>query len=223
MISLGRALVRLGEIREIADDLPQIDSLPPGKVAALARFASAAKAQAVTRLPDDRRTATLLAFVHTLKASAGDDVIDLLDAIVTTMFAQAEAGSKEARLRSLCDLDAAALKLRDAGGVILGQATPDAEVRAVVFALIGRDAHPGPPARGHRGRQGEGRLQGTAGDVQSRQDRCPAEGRARSHGDRPGGGRQAGERLQGPQGRWGCLTSSMLLHANSKPIPRSRQ
>ena len=137
---IGRALVRLGEIRKIADDLPQIDSLPPGKVAALARFASAAKAQAVTRLPDDRRTATLLAFVHTLKASAGDDVIDLFDAIVTTMFAQAEAASKEARLRSLRDLDAAALKLRDAGGVILDQATPDAEVRAVVFALIGRDA-----------------------------------------------------------------------------------
>ncbi|HKM84158.1 MAG TPA: Tn3 family transposase [Candidatus Acidoferrum sp.] len=137
---IGRTLVRLGEIRKIADDLPQIDSLPPGKVAALARFASAAKAQAVARLPDDRRTATLLAFVHTLKASAGDDVIDLFDAIVTTMFAQAEAASKEARLRSLRDLDAAALKLRDAGGVILDQATPDAEVRAVVFALIGRDA-----------------------------------------------------------------------------------
>ena len=126
--------------RKIADDLPQIDGLPPGKVAALARFASAAKAQAVTRLPDDRRTATLLAFVHTLKASAGDDVIDLFDAVVTTMFVQAEAASKEARLRSLRDLDAAALKLRDAGGVILDQATPDAEVRAAVFALIGRDA-----------------------------------------------------------------------------------
>jgi hypothetical protein len=132
---IGRALVRLAEIRKIADDLPQIDGLPPGKVAALARFASAAKAQAVTRLPDDRRTATLLAFVHTLKASAGDDVIDLFDAVVTTMFVQAEAASKEARLRSLRDLDAAALKLRDAGGVILDQATPDAEVRAAVFAI----------------------------------------------------------------------------------------
>jgi hypothetical protein len=78
--------------------------------------------------------------LSTLKASAGDDVIDLFDAVVTTMFTQADVASKEARLRSLRDLDAAALKLREAGGVILDQATPDAEVRAVVFALVGRDA-----------------------------------------------------------------------------------
>ena len=56
------------------------------------------------------------------------------------MFAQAATASKEARLRSLRDLDAAALKLRDAGNVILDEATPDGEVRAAVFALIDRDA-----------------------------------------------------------------------------------
>jgi len=47
---IGRALARLGEIRTIADGLPQVDRLPPGKVAALARYASVAKAQAVERL-----------------------------------------------------------------------------------------------------------------------------------------------------------------------------
>src|SRR3954447_19265049 len=137
---IGRALARLGEIRAIADGLPQVDRLPPGKVAALARYASAAKAQAVERLPDDRRTATLLAVVRTLEASAGDDVIDLFDAVATTMFTQANTASKEARLRSLRDLDAAALRLRDVGNVLLDEATPDQEVRAAVFALIGRDA-----------------------------------------------------------------------------------
>jgi TnpA family transposase len=136
---IGRALARLGEIRAIADGLPQADRLPPGKVAALARYASAAKAQAVERLPDDRRTATLLAFVHTLEASAGDDVIDLFDAVATTMFSQADTASKEARLRSLRDLDAAALKLRDMGNVVLDEATPDEQVRAAIFVLIGRD------------------------------------------------------------------------------------
>ena len=74
---------------------------------ALARFASAAKAQAVARLPDDRRTATLLAFIRTLEASASDDVIDLFDVVTTTIFSNAQAASREARLRSLRDLDAA--------------------------------------------------------------------------------------------------------------------
>ncbi len=102
-----RAVARLDEIRGIADGLPDIDRLPPGKVAAMARFASAARAQAVARLPDDRRTATLLAFIRTLEASASDDIIDLFDAV--SMFAKADAASKEVRLRSLRDLDAAAL------------------------------------------------------------------------------------------------------------------
>ena len=94
---ISRALTRLEEIRAITNGLPQTDRLPPGKIVALARFAAAAKAQAVARLPNDRRAATLLAFVRTLEATAGDDVIDLFDAVTTSMFAQADAASKEAR------------------------------------------------------------------------------------------------------------------------------
>lgn len=137
---IGRAVARLEEIRAIGAGLPEADRLPPGKVTALARFASTARAQAVARLPDDRRAATLLAFVRTLEASATDDVIDLFDAVSTAMFAQADAASREARLRSLRDLDAAALKLRDAGAVILDEAMPDIDVRAAVLALVSRDA-----------------------------------------------------------------------------------
>ncbi len=136
---IGRAVGRLEEIRAIGCGLPEMDRLPPAKVTALARFASTARAQAVARLPDDRRAATLLAFVRTLEASATDDVIDLFDAVSTSMFAGASAAAKEARLRSLRDLDAAALKLRDAGLLILDETTPDAELRAAVFALVRRD------------------------------------------------------------------------------------
>jgi TnpA family transposase len=137
---IGRAVARLDELRAIGRGLPEVDRLPPSKVTALARFAAAARAQAVARLPDDRRAATLLAFVRTLEASATDDVIDLFDAVSTAMFAQAGTAAKEARLRSLRDLDAAALKLRDAGMVILDETTPDAGLRAAVFARVRRDA-----------------------------------------------------------------------------------
>ena len=47
---IGRALARLDEIRAIAAGFRQVDRLPSGKVAALARFAAATKAQAVARL-----------------------------------------------------------------------------------------------------------------------------------------------------------------------------
>ncbi len=132
---ISRALARLAEIRAITNELPSTDRLPPGKVSSLARFAVAVKAQAVARLPADRR-----AFIQTLEASAGDDVIDLFDAVTTSMFAQAATASKEARLRSLRDLDAAALKLRDAAIVVLDPETPDAEVRTAIFQLLSSDA-----------------------------------------------------------------------------------
>ena len=137
---IGRAVKRLEEVRELAAGLPELDRIPPGKAASLARFASVAKAQAVARLPDDRRAATLVAFIRTLEASAGDDVIDLFDVVSTTMFSHARATAREARIRTLRDLDAAALLLRDAGAVLLDDDTADGEVRAAVFAGIERTA-----------------------------------------------------------------------------------
>jgi len=136
---ISRAVARLVEVRALANGLPELDRVPPGKAAALARFASAARAQAVSRLPDDRRASTLVALVRTLEASAGDDVIDLFDAVSTTMFGQAQALAREARMRSLRDLDAAALQLRDAGNVLLDDATPDADVRATIFTIVDRE------------------------------------------------------------------------------------
>ena len=78
--------------------------------------------------------------MNTLEASAGDDVLDLFDAVATAMFSHAEMAAKEARMRSLRDLDAAALQLRDVGNVVLDETTPDAEVRRAVFALMDREA-----------------------------------------------------------------------------------
>ncbi|MEO1990281.1 MAG: Tn3 family transposase [Martelella sp.] len=137
---IRRALDRLEEIRTLTNGLPSIDRLPPGKITTLARFASAAKAQAVSRLPPDRRAATLLAFIRTLEASAGDDVIDVFDVVSTSMFSEASKSAKQARLRSLRDLDAAALKLRDAAVIILNPETPDDAVRTAIFQIIDTDS-----------------------------------------------------------------------------------
>src|SRR3546814_1744390 len=71
-LPICRAIDRLTEIRTFTTGLPELDRVPPGKAAALARFAGAAKAQAVARLPDDRRAATLVDFIRTLEASASD-------------------------------------------------------------------------------------------------------------------------------------------------------
>jgi TnpA family transposase len=136
---LVRAIDRLQEVQALASGLPSLDRLPASRIASLARFASAAKAQTVARLPDDRRIATLLAYVRTLEASAHDDVLDLFDVVVTAMFADAKAAGQKERLSSIRDLDAAALMLRQACAVLLDENTPDGAVRQAVFERISRE------------------------------------------------------------------------------------
>ena len=135
---LSRAVGRLDEVRALALGLPTIAHVPPGRVTALARFATVAKAQAVARLPKKRRAATLLAFVRTLEASAQDDVLDLFDIVVTALFTDAAKIGKRAWLRTIRDLDAAALQIRRAGGVLMDDAVEDGAVRQTAFAIVPR-------------------------------------------------------------------------------------
>jgi TnpA family transposase len=136
---LVRAAVRLEEVRQWAAGLPATERLPKTRVLALARFAGAAKAQAVARLPEDRRLATLLAFIRTLEATAQDDVLDLFDLLVNELWAEATRKGREARLRGLRDLDAAARLLSHVGELVLDGGLADADLRQKIFTAIPRE------------------------------------------------------------------------------------
>ena len=56
------------------------------------------------------------------------------------MFSNARINANETRMRSLRDLDAASLRLRDVGAVLLDEGISDAGVRAAVFAVVDRAA-----------------------------------------------------------------------------------
>lgn len=92
-------------------------SPPPGVPAAtlerLARVARSGKPSAIAALQEPRRTATVAALFHTLETAAQDDAAELAEALITDLVKDAEAAEKKARLRSLRDLDDAALLLRD--------------------------------------------------------------------------------------------------------------
>ena len=137
---LSRAVARLDELRALALGLPGTAHVPPGRVEALARLATVAKAQAVAQLLKKRRAATLLAFVRMLEASAQDDVLDLFDIVVTALFADAAKVGKRARLRTIRDLDAAALQRGRAGGVLMDDTVEDGAVREAALAVVPRAA-----------------------------------------------------------------------------------
>lgn len=138
--SLVQSLLRLQSVREMGIRVPAIARIPPSRVLALARYAGAAKASAILRLPNPRRLATLVAFVHCLEASAQDDALDVLDALLGVLFSGAAKAEKKARLRTLKDLDQAAAILARACETLLDSEVPDGEVRAQVFDRTPREA-----------------------------------------------------------------------------------
>ena len=136
---LVRALQRLEEVRRLGIDVGVSHRIPPGRIQALARFAATAKANAIQRLPEERRLATLVAFAVTLEAAASDDALDLLDILITEIFADATKAGEKARLRTIKDLDAAASQLGQGCRLILDSAVPDAELRPAIFKALQRE------------------------------------------------------------------------------------
>lgn len=137
--SLVRALERLEMIKNYGIILPPSVSIPPNRIATLSRFASRAKAKAIHRLPQKRRLATLVAFMKTLEATAQDDVLDILDALLHEIFSDAEKAYKKVRLRSLRDLDAAATTLAKVCAMLLDIGVPDINLRTMIFEQFPRE------------------------------------------------------------------------------------
>ena len=136
--SLVLALQRIETVRGLGIKLP-CTHVPPSRIAALARFASTVKVSAVARLPESRRIATLVAFVHCLEASAQDDALDVLDLLLRELFTKAEKEDRKVRQRTIKDLDRAASTLAEACRMLLDPDLPDGELRERVYAAIGRD------------------------------------------------------------------------------------
>jgi TnpA family transposase len=136
--ALVQALLRIEAVRSLGIKLP-VAHVPPSRIAALARFANTVKVSAVARLPAARRIATLVAFVHSLEASAQDDALDVLDMLLRDLFAKAQQADRKARLRTLKDLDQAASTLAEACRMLLDPSLPDGQLRECVYAAIGQD------------------------------------------------------------------------------------
>jgi hypothetical protein len=77
-----------------------LSRVPPGRLKALAHYAAAAKAQSMARMPEDRRMATLAAFVWVYESVAQDDALDLLNQLITLRLVRAESRGDKQRIPS---------------------------------------------------------------------------------------------------------------------------
>jgi hypothetical protein len=84
-------------------------------------------------MPFERRIATLVAFIQVLEATAADDTLHVLELLIKDLLSKSVRDGKKKRLRTIKDLDAAALRLGEACSVILDPNCEDKSVREVVF------------------------------------------------------------------------------------------
>jgi len=136
--ALVGALRRLEEIRQLGVGDLALEHLPQHRLRAIARYGAAARAQAIARMAPERRIATLLAFAPAFARTAMDDALDLFDLLVTDMVRGAHKEGEQARLRTLHDLDAAALHLGEALQVLLDQEVEAEAIRTQAFARVPR-------------------------------------------------------------------------------------
>ena len=134
--ALVSALNRLVEVRSLGLGQIDVSQIPPNRLKVLARSALLARSQAISRMPDTRRIATMLAFIYILEFTATDDAIDLFDLLITAILNKSKNEGEKDRLRTLKDLDAAALRLSTASEVLLDPTSSDSDVRSNVFAIM---------------------------------------------------------------------------------------
>jgi len=131
------ALRRLDQVRAVGVGGVPVEDLPEARRARLARHAHLAWAQTLLRMGEERHLATLLVFVQALERTARDDILDLFDGLMTSLALRGETKRRRGRLRSLKNLDQAALVLQQAVCLLLDAAVPNAAIRQQVLDRIG--------------------------------------------------------------------------------------
>ncbi len=123
------ALARLSEVRQLDASSLDLTGVPPSRIKALAHYAVTTKAQNIASLTEDRRTATLVSFARTLTVTAQDDALDVLDMLMRDLLARSARTGRKERLRTLRDLDTAALYLAEQTEKVITPEWTDEQVR----------------------------------------------------------------------------------------------
>jgi TnpA family transposase len=130
------ALHRIDAVRLLGVRNVDLSFVPASRLKVLARYVLSARVQTISRMPEDRRIATLLAFASAFEATAHDDALDLFDLLLRTAFSRAQREGQRERLRTIRDLDAAALTLASVGEIVLDQTQDPSTLLERIFARV---------------------------------------------------------------------------------------
>jgi len=136
--ALIAAINRYNNIKALGINRLSFSQIPKNKLIHLARYVTTSWAPAIARMPESRRVAVLAAFAYAYEIKALDDALDLLDMLITEIAARANNSGEKERLRTLGDLDKAALELSDAFEVIIG-CKDSRNLRDIIYNFIPKE------------------------------------------------------------------------------------
>ena len=130
------ALERYTRLRSLEFSCLNFTGLPAIQFRNLARYAGMASVKYISRMPEERRLAILTAFVKAQEISALDEAVDVLDMLILNITREAKKTGQKKRLRTLKDLDRAALLLARACALLLDEDTGDDLLRKTIFSSV---------------------------------------------------------------------------------------
>jgi TnpA family transposase len=139
-VSLQAALDRIEAIRSLGVGKVNLEDIAENKLAQIVRYGLVVRSADLANASSARRTATLTVVLQHLERSAVDDALTVFDTVMNSTGLRGQRRRQKERLRTLKDLDAAALTLRDVTRIVLDSSVPAGELRQTIFQQFGEAA-----------------------------------------------------------------------------------
>jgi hypothetical protein len=109
--SLISAIKRYKKIKSIGIRELDFSRVPMIKIRAFAKHISTSWTPAIVRMPEYKKIAMLVSFIYIYEIEILDDVLNLLDMLISEIISSAKRSGEKNRLRTLGDLDKSAAEL----------------------------------------------------------------------------------------------------------------
>ena len=117
--ALIRAIARYKQIKSIGIRKLDFSKVPMIKVRAFAKHLATSWTPSIARMSEYKKTALLVSFVYIYEIQTLDDVLNLLDMLISEITASAKRNGEKNRLRTLGDLDKSAAELSNFAQLII--------------------------------------------------------------------------------------------------------
>jgi hypothetical protein len=137
--AFNEAVDRYQELKSFGMQELDFTGIPPVRFKNIARHAGMISMHKISRMPERKRIAILVAFAKAYETIALDEALDVLDLLITYIAGEAKKLGLKKRLRTLKDLDKSALALAEVCALILNDSMQDELLRSAIFARMPRE------------------------------------------------------------------------------------